>query len=410
MGRYRNNKLLIVAAVFVLALWIYVSRKNDKISKRQYNVMVWWSPYKKHHIDYHRKCGQIECRFSSDREASKDDYFMGYLFDGAKITLNDLPKTRKYDEYWALYYDSSPKDVPFLLQSIHLFNFTSSFSRYSDIPLTLQPFTSLEELINYKLMYTYGQKSAFQKNIKLAPILYLQSHCNTLTGRELYVQQLGRHIAIDSYGACLKNKSLPANIEDDATNPRDIRNFYDFVSKYKFMIVYEDVACEDYISSKFWKSLTLGVVPIYFGATNIRNYLPNPGSAILVEDFAKPADLAQFIQKVSNSEESYTSFLLHKTVDFYPITNQPLVDYLFRQDIQYVENRKARTIAEFECYVCAQSSAGLQKQAAEREFTCKLPHFPPGNVTHKAMPRVQSFIEQVRAEAAEVEKMIEFIG
>lgn len=194
----------------------------------------------------------------------------GYLFDGAKITLNDLPKTRKYDEYWALYYDSSPKDVPFLLQSIHLFNFTSSFSRYSDIPLTLQPFTSLEELINYKLMYTYGQKSAFQKNIKLAPILYLQSHCNTLTGRELYVQQLGRHIAIDSYGACLKNKSLPANIEDDATNPRDIRNFYDFVSKYKFMIVYEDVVCEDYISSKFWKSLTLGVVPIYFGATNIR--------------------------------------------------------------------------------------------------------------------------------------------
>ncbi|KAL9706679.1 hypothetical protein quinque_010197 [Culex quinquefasciatus] len=282
MGRYRNNKLLIVAAVFVLALWIYVSRKNDKISKRQYNVMVWWSPYKKHHIDYHRKCGQIECRFSSDREASKDDYFMGYLFDGAKITLNDLPKTRK--------------------------------------------------------------------------------------------------------------------------------NFYDFVSKYKFMIVYEDVVCEDYISSKFWKSLTLGVVPIYFGATNIRNYLPNPGSAILVEDFAKPADLAQFIQKVSNSEESYTSFLLHKTVDFYPITNQPLVDFLFRQDIQYVENRKARTIAEFECYVCAQSSAGLQKQAAEREFTCKLPHFPPGNVTHKAMPRVQSFIEQVRAEAAEVEKMIEFIG
>ncbi|KAL1398319.1 hypothetical protein pipiens_009070 [Culex pipiens pipiens] len=374
MGRYRNNKLLIVAAVFVLALWIYVSRKNDKISKRQYNVMVWWSPYKKHHIDYHRKCGQIECRFTSDREASKDEYFMGYLFDGARITLKDLPKTR------------------------------------NDIPLTLQPFTSLEELINYKLMYTYGQKSAFQKNIKLAPILYLQSHCNTLTGRELYVQQLGRHIAIDSYGACLKNKSLPANIEDDATNPRDIRNFYDFVSKYKFMIVYEDVVCEDYISSKFWKSLTLGVVPIYFGATNIRNYLPNPGSAILVEDFAKPADLAQFIQKVSNSEESYTSFLLHKTVDFYPITNQPLVDYLFRQDIQYVEKRKARTIAEFECYVCAQSSAGLQKQAAEREFACKLPHFPPGNVTHKAMPRVQGFIEQVRAEAAQVEKMIDFIG
>lgn len=44
----------------------------------------------------------------------------------------------------------------------------------------------------------------------LAPILYLQSDCDTPIGRDNVVKQLMKHIDIDSYGACLHNKDFPS--------------------------------------------------------------------------------------------------------------------------------------------------------------------------------------------------------
>ncbi|XP_065090887.1 alpha-(1,3)-fucosyltransferase 10 isoform X2 [Ochlerotatus camptorhynchus] len=316
-----------------------------------------------------------------------------------------MPSNRRIGEYWGLYHDGSPKSVPFLLHGLDLFNFSSTFSRHSTVPLTFQPFTTLEKLISNKNMYTFGQKTAFQRKMKLAPILYIQSNCDTLTGRELYVKELGKHIAIDSYGHCLRNKTFPAGITNDSRNKTVIRDFYDFVSKYKFIIVYQDMICEDYIADKFWKSLTLGIVPIYFGATNIRSYLPNPDSAILIDDYSSPRNLAQFILQASNNEDVYVGFLYHKVSNFYPISNQLLVNAIFKEDIYYIEDRKRRTIAKFECNVCEQSFQQQKQQAQQKELSCMLPYFPPGNVTHKAVSRIHKFIERSRMEAEVVHKM-----
>lgn len=225
-----------------------------------------WSESKGRSILYSRNINEMDIY----TQQINDLYLQGYLFYGTKILIHDMPSNRRTDEYWGLYHDGSPKSVPFLLYGLDLFNFTSTFSRHSTVPLTLQPFTTLEKLINYKNMYTFGQKTSFQRKMKLAPILYIQSHCDTLTGRELYVKELGKYIAIDSYGNCLRNKTYPTGITNGSRNKTAIRDFYDFVSKYKFIIVYQDMICEDYITDKFWKSLTLGIVPIYFGATNIR--------------------------------------------------------------------------------------------------------------------------------------------
>lgn len=49
-------------------------------------------------------------------------------------------------------------------------------------------------------------------------------------------------------------------------------NSYEFnllISRYKFIIAYENSICDDYITEKFWRAITTGVIPIYFGAPNI---------------------------------------------------------------------------------------------------------------------------------------------
>lgn len=42
----------------------------------------------------------------------------------------------------------------------------------------------------------------------LAPVLYIQSDCDTASNRDHYVLELMKHIPIDSYGACINNAQL----------------------------------------------------------------------------------------------------------------------------------------------------------------------------------------------------------
>lgn len=57
---------------------------------------------------------------------------------------------------------------------------------------------------------------------------------------------------------------------DDYINTIDTEEFRKFNARYKFVISYENSVCNDYITEKIWRPLTLGVVPIYFGAPNIQ--------------------------------------------------------------------------------------------------------------------------------------------
>lgn len=54
-------------------------------------------------------------------------------------------------------------------------------------------------------------------------------------------------------------------------DPLDLFNekYLQFISKYKFVIAFENAICDDYISEKFWRPLIAGAVPIYFGSPTI---------------------------------------------------------------------------------------------------------------------------------------------
>lgn len=44
---------------------------------------------------------------------------------------------------------------------------------------------------------------------EIAPVLYIQSDCDTPLSRDYIVRELGKFIQIDSYGKCLTNKTFP---------------------------------------------------------------------------------------------------------------------------------------------------------------------------------------------------------
>lgn len=89
------------------------------------------------------------------------------------------------------------------------FNFTSTFSRYSDYPLTTQYLRDIRDLTSPRFLVPVGEKTRLRQKAQLAPIAFVQSICDTMSGRDEYVEQLMQHIEIDSYGKCLHNKDMP---------------------------------------------------------------------------------------------------------------------------------------------------------------------------------------------------------
>jgi hypothetical protein len=76
--------------------------------------------------------------------------------------------------------------------------------------------------------------------------------------------------------------------------------------EYKFLVVFENSNCNQYVSEKLWRALSIGVIPVYFGAPDVGNdldnmrsdsesesnwcssFLPTSNSAILATKFSSP--------------------------------------------------------------------------------------------------------------------------
>lgn len=93
--------------------------------------------------------------------------------------------------------------------ALSFFNVSATFSQNSDYPLTLQYLQDYKTLTSRKYVHTVEQKNHYQQDELLAPVLYMQSICDTMSGRDQYISELMQYINIDSYGRCLNNKELP---------------------------------------------------------------------------------------------------------------------------------------------------------------------------------------------------------
>nr|CAD7456163.1 unnamed protein product [Timema tahoe] len=299
-------------------------------------VILWWTPFtgEKGRL---KKCGNYLCYFTEDRNFHHHPLTKAFVFYGSKLDLFDLPLPRNGPSLdWSLLHEESPKNVPALSHEalLSLFNYSSTFSRYSHVPLTLQYLYSLESLIEAKYFVPTHVKN--QLLSELSPVVYIQSGCNTPSQRDAYVEELMKYIPVDSYGACLQNKKLPENLlyPSDGT---DSDEFLHFISRYKFVLAFENAVCEDYISEKLWRPLA--------------DWLPNPDSAILISEFESPKKLAHFLKELNNDTPRYESYLGHKLNSAtLKITNKKLLSALSSRSKENID--WGVNVEQFECYIC----------------------------------------------------------
>ncbi|XP_045608866.2 alpha-(1,3)-fucosyltransferase 10 [Procambarus clarkii] len=379
------------------------------------STVLWWTPFTGVGSGQSRTCHLGSCFFTEDRGAYlHHPRTEAVLFYGSDFSVEDLPLPRRSPhQWWGLLHEESPKNQPLFdhQQVLELFNLTATFRRESDFPLTLQHLESMESLTSGSEFVVTSVKTQLMAEEDLAPVVYVQSDCDTPSERDAYVQQLSKYIKIDSYGSCLHNRDLPPHLHDPA-DTFDHVDFRAIVAKYKFTLAIENAACDDYITEKLWRPLTLGSVPVYWGSPSVKDWEPNPRSVIPVTEFESPQQLAWYLYKLMENETLYESHLKHKLKQ--KVDNLNLVRAMAHRKWGINNDfDKGNFIEHFECFVC--DSVLSRRSKAEHtggEVMASLNHYgcpePPNVLTGKPNPK-SFWVEQwhkARVEAKVLSRLV----
>ena len=337
-------------------------------------------------------CPDSVCYSTSDRTLIDDPRTRGFYFYGTDLDPEDMPLPRKPHHEWALYHEESPMNNYMLVHNamLRLFNHTSTFRRESDYPLSSNALIGLDYLTERKPVPITEKNIARKEG--LAPILYLQSHCNVASDRDRFVRDLMKHIDIDSLGQCLHNKDIPKELQDPVET-MESPELYDLISKYKFHIAYENAICKDYMTEKLFRPLHVGSVPIYKGSNRIRDWLPNNKSAILIEDFSTTEELASFLKYLDENDDEYESYLSFKQTG---INNTFLTDSIRKREWGLNEQGKPDSLVGFECHICRQLTRRHQRESLSSSYpyVSSLPEHM-ANSSHLSCPQPYPSVGEV---------------
>ncbi|XP_050390782.2 alpha-(1,3)-fucosyltransferase 11 [Patella vulgata] len=363
---------------------------TDKNGDMDIPIILWWTSASLYpHPDRQGtviQCGDVQCYSSANRKQLTDERTRGIMFYGTDFDPTDLPLPRASQHEWALFHEESPLNNFILNHNIFLklINHTATFRRESDYPITTQNIYH-PDFLTIKQPLPLTVKNEKRKKNNLAPVLYVQSHCEVPSDRDRYIEELMKHIDVDSYGSCLHNKDLPDHLVDPASNfEKD--EFLELIQSYKFHLAFENAICKDYMTEKLMRPLHIGSVPIYRGSPNAKDWMPNDKSIILVDDFESPKELADYIKYLDTHDEAYEKYLEFKKPG--GVKNKMLIEHLANRKWHVNIDGSMEYFRGFECHICHKLNERYTlEKAHEIDPTVEL--LPPktANVSHLGCPQ-----------------------
>ncbi len=352
-------------------------------------IIMWWTGRLLIENDIHRiVCKEHTCYSTNLREYVDDPRTRILWFYGTDLQPEDLPFPRQSHHEWALFHEESPMNNYMLshTSAIHLFNHTATFKRESDFPLTTQHIPSLNYLTSRQPL-SVAKKNELKIKKGLAPVLYVQSHCNVASDRDRYVQELMNYIPVDSLGSCLNNKELPKNLRDPVES-MESNDFLDYISQYKFHISFENANCNDYMTEKLFRPLHVGSVPVYKGSSLAEDWMPDKHSVIMADHFTSPKELGEFLLHLDRNDEEYEKYLQFKKAN--GVSNKFLVEHLQFRKFKSKTHKKDMLPA-FECHLCKLAN---ERTKREKEHTKNpsIPLLPPKIATREHLYCPQPYV------------------
>ncbi|CAO3594597.1 unnamed protein product [Absidia cylindrospora] len=225
------------------------------------------------------------------------DHSDAVLFHAADYSSNTIPIPNRKEQPWILYTLESPLTAPFRqdAQLMESFDYLASYHQKSQYFFTyFGPIVM--DIANRALPTDFMRRKS-----KQAPILWIAKNCHASSGREQYISELMKYINIDSYGDCLNTKPFPLD-----------KSREQLMTEYKFYLAIENANCEDYVTEKLIDTLRYSAVPIIDGPASYNGYLPNQRSAIRMDAYPDPRELANYIRFLDENDGAYLSYLQYR--------------------------------------------------------------------------------------------------
>ena len=119
--------------------------------------------------------------------------------------------------------------------------------------------------------------------------------------RNDFFNTLSKYKRVDSCGGHLNN--MPSG----ERCPSDTNEYYEYISRYKFMICFENTSQKNYITEKLFNAYYGGAIPIYWGCSNVNDYINMNSILYLKPDYTdhEMQNLVREIIRLDNDDEAY---------------------------------------------------------------------------------------------------------
>jgi hypothetical protein len=144
------------------------------------------------------------------------------------------------------------------------------------------------------------KRSSIPKKTESHPTALFRSDPIDRSGRNAFAAALMRYTMVDSYGKFLKNRSVA---EPDVGSSTKLT----VIGRYHFYLALENSIAPDYVTEKIFDALLAGTVPIYRGAPNFREFVPE-GSFIDATTFNGPKSLAEYLHHLVENPTDYAAY------------------------------------------------------------------------------------------------------
>ena len=129
--------------------------------------------------------------------------------------------------------------------------------------------------------------------------------------RYFYLYDLMKYIHIDSYGGCLHNTKVASD-----RRGKWEKTFLERASQYRMVIIFENRIQKEYISEKLAVVYKSGAIPVYWGPSDVYQWIPGNNTIIDASKYADPKELANYLKRVlaeDSLHEYHTTFDWEKT-------------------------------------------------------------------------------------------------